>query len=341
MAMQVKPDFVHDELLKNAELKLAFDENKDFNTWRKELKEKFDELLGINQIRLNDCPLNMQIESQEEKNGYRLIRFLLETEKDFVVPCNLLIPTLGKQKYPLAIISQGHKKGGMYNSIGVVKNEEDKNFQPHGAFALQAVREGFATLTVELRGMGELEPDGEKRMWGGMCKYSGFMAIALGRTLLGERAWDISKAIDAMESFPEVDTSTIVVAGESGGGTASFYAGCFDERISLVVPVVSFCAYNKSILEMNHCLCNLIPNSTKWFEMGDLTGLIAPRKFLAINGKLDEAFLIEGVREAFAITKRIYSKLGLEQNIRLVEMPGGHRWIPDIVFSNIKEMLKI
>ena len=338
---KVSPDYIHDYLVKNAKPKLAFDESKDFNTWRKQLKEKFEELLGIDQIRLNDCPINIQVESEEVKDGYRLIRFLLETEKDYIVPCNLLIPTTNKQKYPLAIVSQGHKKGGMYNSIGVVKTEEDKKYQPNGAFALQAVREGFATLTVELRGMGELEPDGEKRMWGGMCKYSAFVALALGRTLLGERAWDISKAIDAMSNFPEVDTSTIVVAGESGGGTASFYAGCFDERISLVVPVVSFCAYNKSILEMNHCICNLIPNVTKWFEMGDLTGLIAPRKFLAINGKLDEAFLIEGVREAFDITKRIYRKIGKEQNIRLVETPDGHRWIPEIVFSNIKEMLKI
>ena len=61
--MQVKSDFIHDELLKNAELKLAFDESKDFNTWRKQLKEKFEELLGIDQIRLNDCPINIQIES--------------------------------------------------------------------------------------------------------------------------------------------------------------------------------------------------------------------------------------------------------------------------------------
>ena len=108
---KVSPDYVHDYLVNNAELKLAFDESKDFNTWRKQLKEKFIELLGIDQIRLNDCPISIQVESEEVKDGYRLIRFLLETEKNYMVPCNLLIPTTNKQKYPLAIVSQGHKKG--------------------------------------------------------------------------------------------------------------------------------------------------------------------------------------------------------------------------------------
>ena len=123
---KVSPDYIHDYLVNNAELKLAFDESKDFNTWRKQLKEKFEELLGIDQIRLNDCPINVQVESEEVKDGYRLIRFLLETEKNYFVPCNLLIPTTNKQKYPLAIVSQGHKKGGMYNSIGVAYKANTK-----------------------------------------------------------------------------------------------------------------------------------------------------------------------------------------------------------------------
>ncbi len=335
--MQINSDLCHDNLVKNAKLKYAFDENKDFNEWQKQLREFYCEIMGINKIKQNACPENVIIESEEEKDGYRQIRFIVETEKDMMVPCYLLIPTTGKKSYPLAITLQGHKKGGMYNSVGIVKTEEDGRYQPRGAFALQAVKEGYAALCVEMRGMGELEPIKEKRAWGENCKFTCFSAMALGRTVLGERVWDISKSIDAMHLFPEVDTSKIVITGNSGGGTASFYAAAFDERITLSAPSCAFCTYKDSILDIHHCICNLIPDCYENFEMQDLAGLIAPRKLLVISGEKDDIFPIEGVKKGFETVKKIYQKAGVPENARLVVTPKNHYWCEDIVWPSIKE----
>lgn len=337
-------DKCHDNLIKTTKQKFAFDKNKDFATWKQELKEVFYEVSGINKIKLNDCPLSVTVEQDEIKDGYRLIRFVMETEKDNFVPCYLLIPTTGEKSYPLAITLQGHKKGGIYNSIGIKKLPEDENYQPRGAFALQAVKEGYAALCVEMRGMGELEPKTEdeatteRRLWGQNCKFTAFASMALGRTILGERIWDIGKGIDAMANFPEVDTSKIVITGNSGGGTASFYAACFDERITLSAPSCAFCTYKDSILDVYHCICNLIPGSYNLFEMQDLAGLIAPRKLLLINGELDEIFPIHGVKEGFETIKQIYEKAGAPENTKLVVTPKHHWWCEDIVWPNIKEM---
>jgi hypothetical protein len=51
----------------------------------------------------------------------------------------------------------------------------------------------------------------------------------------------------------------IVITGNSGGGTASFYSACLDERIKISAPSCSFCTYDSSILDIHHCPCNQIP----------------------------------------------------------------------------------
>ena len=43
--------------------------------------------------------------------------------------------------------------------------------------------------------------------------------MMLGRTMIGERCWDVSRAIDVLEALPEVDAARIAVMGNSGGGT--------------------------------------------------------------------------------------------------------------------------
>ncbi len=337
--MKINADLTHDVLTKEMKHKLSFDENKSLEEQKKAIKSKLVELMGINKIETNACAENLIIESEEVKDGYKLIRFVFESEKNNFVPCYLLIPTTGKEKYPVAITLQGHKKGGMYNSIGITKNEDDEGYQPRGSFALQAVKEGYAALCVELRGMsGELEPATEERMWGGNCKTTSFYAMLLGRTVLGERCWDISRAIDLLPKFPELDASSITITGNSGGGTMSYYAAALDERITLSAPSCAFCTYEQSILRVYHCPCNYIPGLYEWVEMQDLAVLIAPRKLALINGKDDGIFPLTGVQEGYETIKKIYAKAGAPENCSLTVTPKGHWWCEDIVWPTIKEM---
>ena len=63
-------------------------------------------------------------------------------------------------------------------------------------------------------------------------------------------------------------------------------------------------------------------------NMGDLAGLVAPRKLLIINGKLDDIFPIEGAREEFKTTKAVYEAFGASQECEMYEGPEGHRYYP-------------
>ena len=337
------PDQGHDLLLKKIQPKLAYsNREKEYFSWKKDVAEKFEDLIGLNIIKENICPLNTQVEWIEKKDAYTLIRFTFDSEENVTVPCYLLIPNTKKEKYPVAITLHGHSTG-FHLAIGQVKEEGDEKKLPRTAFALQAVERGYIALAIEQRGMGERR---SPRSYGlenkyfprpHMCAFASLTAISLGRTIIGERVWDVSRAIDALADFPECDLDKIVITGNSGGGTASYYAACVDERIKLCVPSCSFSPYDTSILDIEHCVCNYIPNIRLWMEMQDLSCLIAPRNLVIVAGEKDDIFPIEGVRQGFQVVKSIYKEEGKEDNCSLVETPMGHWWCEDIVWDAINK----
>ena len=332
----------HRLIYENMKPSLSFSEDKDYESWRGEVREKFLELIGMGEIEKNACPIEVKIEFDRMREGYRHISFSFESEVGEIVPCHLLIPDEGKKSYPVCVALQGHSTG-VHLSLGEAKFPSDAAGLPRVAFALQAVRAGYATLAIEQRGMGEKRSAlsyGETRafkMRPQMCVTHAMVAISLGRTMIAERIWDISRAIDALSEFSECDTENIIITGNSGGGTASFYAACYDERIKLSVPSCAFSPFKTSIFPIEHCACNYIPSVYKYFDMQDLACLIAPRKLSVVAGSADDIFPIEGVREGFEVVKKIYRAAGCEENCRLVETPMGHWWCEDIVWKTVGE----
>lgn len=299
--------------------------------WKEKVRVKLSELLGTEEIAKNACPLRVAIENETQKDGYRQIRFVFESERGAFVPCYLLVPDDGKKKYPVAICLQGHSSG-FHNSVGILKYDGDKEYQPRGQFAVQAVKRGFAALAIEQRALGERRT---RRHEYGFCTFTAMTELSLGRTIIGERVWDISRAIDALSVFNDLDLDKIVITGNSGGGTASFYAACIEERIKISVPSCSFCTFDSSILNLHHCPCNHIPHVRQWFDMGDLSCLIAPRELIVVAGKKDNIFPLNGVKEAFATAQEVYKAAGVPENCSLIVTDKGHWWCEDIVWDAI------
>ena len=340
----INGDLCHELLFNDADRKLAFDEKKAFGEWKTQVKEKLWELLGMERIERNVCSPNFEIEETLETETYTRIRFTFESERGAIVPCYLLIPKTGKEKYPVTILLQGHSTG-FHNSIGVFKDGVTEEKLKNGSWALQAVERGFAALAIEQRAMGERRSPrtyGKANVFRGrphMCAVQSLQAINLGRTVIGERVWDVSRAIDVLHEWalPVLDLDKIMVTGNSGGGTASFYAGGLEERIGYVAPCCSFCSYRTSIMNIEHCACNYIPSVCNWFEMEDLACLIAPRALTVIAGREDPIFPIDGVRESYETVKKIYEKAGAKDKCRLAETPDAHYWNVEIVWNAIVE----
>ena len=321
-------------IMKRTVPSMRYDGEQDFDQWQDMAREKLKELLGLP---LESCPLEFEVEYERAGESFTEYRFTVQTELGYYVPCHLLVPHVGSEKYPLTVCLSGHCNG-MHIALGRAKNEDDKKSLeewPHRAIALRSIREGRCALVIEARNFGECSAEG----FGISCTESAKTAILLGRTVIGERVWDAMRALDAVaEYFPQVDMENIVCTGNSGGGTATFYLACMDSRIIAAAPSCSICDYEDSIAAMPHCLCNHIPYIRKFFEMGDLAGLIAPRKLVIAAGKEDPIFPIEGTLKTFNNIKRLYKAASAEDNCALVIGEQGHLNYADLLWETLHKM---
>ncbi|NLC43007.1 MAG: hypothetical protein GX783_01860 [Clostridiales bacterium] len=303
---------------------MRFDGSEPFEDWQVRATQKLNNLLGLPFIKCDD---KLSVEYTKENEDYTEIRFFFQSEEGYFVPCHLLIPKGSEAPKPVTICLQGHSTG-MHISLGRPKYENDEETIKGGDrdFAIRAVKEGYCALVIEQRNFGER--GGTEQ--GPDCYNSSMTALLIGRTTIGERVWDVQRAIDVMEKhFPQTDTNEIICMGNSGGGTAAFYAACLEPRIKYSMPSCAVCTYEDSIAAMRHCSCNHVPNIRKYFEMGDLAGLIAPRHFVLVCGKDDKIFPLDGVEKTFELTKSLYKTAGVEDRCVLVVGEEGHRFYAD------------
>ncbi len=342
MIKMINGDRCHELLTQKQIGALAFDPERPYLPWRQAVREKLFELLGLNRIAENACPLSIQIEERTETDTYSRIRFTYDSEYGNPVPAYLLIPKTAQKSHPIAIALQGHTTG-FHNSVGIIRYEQDRDNQPDDCFGLQAVAHGFAALCIEQRGMGETR-SGRYPGPGGVhqCSFTAMTALQLGRTVIGERVWDVMRGIDALGALEmdALDTDKIMILGTSGGGTAAFYAACCEERIAYAAPACAFCSYRSSIMDILHCVCNNIPNISLWFEMEDLSCLIAPRPLTVLAGREDMIFPLDGVEQSYVVAQNIYEAAGAADRCRLVIMPKGHQFCPDVAWTAMIEETK-
>ena len=336
----INNDVIHEQLLSQKPL-LAYDEKNDYAEWKQKVREKYIELLGLDSIQKNACDIQVEIEECVETDEYTRYRYVFESEKGCPVPCYLLIPRTQQKKFPVCICLQGHTTG-FHISIGEKKYDQDDKSLETSTFALDAVKNGYAALAIEQRGMGErttLREDRGASLTCG-CMFTAMTALMLGRTIIGERVWDVSKAIDSLEYFKDkLDLNDITLLGTSGGGTATYYAACYDKRIKVAVPTCAICTYKDSIGDMWHCTCNYIPSIAKYFDMGELSALIAPRKLLVCAGEIDPIFPLSGTKAVYSIIEKIYKKEGVPENCQLKVYPNKpHYFDKEITFSALNQL---
>lgn len=322
-------DGERDYLVKRTQPVYRYNNNMDLSLWKKALKEKFVELIGLERIKSNACSLNFEIEWKEDKENYYLIRFTVESEIGEIVPCYMTIPKLNKKKYPVAIVLQGHF-GDIKRSIGEFDTGENKDFVlEKNAFCLQAIENGYIGLAIELRGLGEKLAKRTDRSSVTTCRWATRTAFSLGRTIIAERIWDIIRVVDALVNFEECDLDKIFIVGDEVGATTGYYTACLDERIKMCVMNGGFSSYVNSIFSVEHCGCYYIPFSYEWFDMPELSVMIAPRKLKIISN--------ENVREDFRIVKCIYESMGDLNGATLIERIAEYGWNKELVWDEVKK----
>ena len=322
---------------------MRWDGKEDVTAWQAGAREKLAELLGLNEIAKSAVEPEVAIEFDKinDDMGCREIRFRYSTEKNVTVPCHLVIPNGAEKPLPVVITLQGHSTG-MHISLGRPKWPGDEATCKGGDrdFVVRAVKEGVCGIALEQRCFGE--NGGSISNGNPDCRDVSMRAIILGRTLVGERVWDVMRLIDVLEkNFADiVDVQKVMCLGNSGGGTATTYATAMDERIKVGVPSCAVCRYADSIGAMLHCECNYVPKIAKYFDMGDLCAMVAPRTLVVVSGETDPIFPINGAKACVDVAREAYKALDAEDNIVHVIGDGGHRFYADPAWPHINKALE-
>lgn len=318
--------------------RLAYDRARR-TSWRAELREKVRSLLGVPERDGSGLNVRALWEQQDELGSITKVVFTAEEHAD--VPCYFCVPHGAVPPYKTVICLQGHTSG-MHNSIGRAFDDEHRRIKVAGDrdFALSAMRHGFAALCIEQRGFGERadpEPPGGAVAAG--CHDPAMRALLLGRTLLGERVFDVDRGIDYLESRGDIEMGSVGVMGNSGGGTVSTYAAALLDRVAFVMPSCSFATFTGSIFAIHHCVDNYVPGILCWAEMADVLGLFAPKPVVVVAGRDDDIFPLASVTEAWERLEEIYADAGAGGSCALVVGEGGHRFYAAKGWSKLEELL--
>ena len=220
MKMNFQPKEQHKSLFKRLVPSLKWDGVAPSDEVKARYRAKLSELLGMDTF--EKCSSKLEILRDRELFGNRCISFAVQTEENYFANCHLMVPMESDKPLPLCVCLQGHVSGA-HLSLGIEKFPYDDVYlgEEELDFCIQAVKNGYIALAIEQRCFGE--NGGNPENGATECSHPAHVALMMGRTVIGERVWDVQRVLDAMETnFPDAFTyEGSVLMGMSGGGTAT------------------------------------------------------------------------------------------------------------------------
>ncbi len=327
--MNYSPSLYHQRLMRASEPAMTW-KGREVGPWQRELRARLAGLLGFDRQAGARVPLNVRSLWRRRHPAGTLEKVVFTSERDVDVPAYVCLPRNAEPPYRFFICLQGHTTG-MHNSIAAASDDDTRPKAPgqDRDFAISCMRHGMAALCIEQRSMGERGETVQGQSLDYLCHQAAMNALLLGKTLIGERVFDVDRALDFLAGRGDADMDHVGIMGNSGGGTVSLYAGALLPRLRYVMPSCCFSTFQASIQSQFHCVCNYVPGLLRLAEMGDVAGLVAPRPLILVSGEKDGIFPVAQARSEFERTRRIYAACGAEDRCHHLVCRGGHKFYPE------------
>ena len=262
-------------------------------------------------------PLNARVTGQRDFGAYRMEKILFESQPGLLVSGLLYLPA-GAGPHPAVLMPCGHtpiaKAGAVYQKASI-----------------SLVRAGLAVFCFDPIGQGERrqyrKPDGAPEFTSPTSEHQlmGIAATPLGFSLARAMIWDSVRALDYLQSRPDIRGDRLGCTGVSGGGTMTSYLMALDERVVAAAPACYLTGYRRLLetIGPQDFEQNLFGQLAAGLDHADYVLLRAPRPVL-IMAATQDFFDIQGAWNLFRQGKRVYGRLGFPERVELVEADTKH-----------------
>ncbi len=286
---------------------------------RGEYRRQLLEMLGLDPLP-EKTDLKPVITGRLEQEDFVVEKLRFQSRPGLYVTGNLYLPKKIEKPLPTILYVCGHS---VVKVDGVAMGAK-AGYQHHGAWY---ARNGYACLTIDTLQLGEIEG-----IHHGTHRYGMWWWLNRGYTPAGVEAWNCVRALDYLETRPEIDKTRFGVTGRSGGGAYSWWIAAIDERIKVAVPTAGITDLQNHVVDgcvEGHCDCMFMVNTYRW-DYPQVAALVAPRPLLISNTDSDGIFPLDGVVRTFDKVRRIYrlydkEKKGTSADVALNISPGPHK----------------
>ena len=207
-------------------------------------------------------PLNERIFDRVERDGYSVEKVYFETYPGFFLAGNLYRPLdKGTGPFPAILNPHGHWRNGRM---------ADEDLGSIAARCISFARQGMIAFSYDMVGYNDTIQVDHKFA-------SNPTNLLWNISLMGLQTWNSTRALDFLESLPDVDKKRLACTGESGGGTQTFILGAIDKRLAVQAPIVMV-----SHSMQGGCLCENAPGLRVDYSNMEIAAAPAPRPQIVV-----------------------------------------------------------
>ncbi len=225
-----------------------------------------------------------------EREGYSVEKVHIQTYPGFYLAGNLYRPLgQGEGPFPGVLNPHGHWGAGRL---------EDGESGSIAARCINFAKQGMVAFSYDMVGYNDTAQLGPHRQFAVDPTN-----LLWNVSLMGLQTWNSIRALDFLESLPDVDRNRLACTGASGGGTQTFMLGAVDDRLAAQAPNVMV-----SHSMQGGCLCENAPGLRVDYSNMEIAAVPAPRPqiLVAATGDWTRATMtIEGpaIESIYALFK--------------------------------------
>jgi dienelactone hydrolase len=270
------------------------------------------------------CPLNPVYKESLQRPGFRIESLTYEVEPGDRVPAMLLIPDGVTADKPAPAVAVWHQHNGEWH-LGKSEPAGLAGNPMHHTGAVLA-REGFVVLCPDALCFEERRDKDNKLQDGNYERFEFLRYVVQGKCMAWKNILDMRRAVDYLQSRPEVQSARIGCYGHSMGSTHCWLVGPHEPRLKAIVGNCCLPTYEAiHANKMLHCFPNFVPGWQQFGDTPDMAALIAPRALHLNLGETDDGSPIAFAKSGLAKIEAAYQRADAAERFSyFIEPDAGH-----------------